>query len=80
MITIQLGLFNYIAYSLLGLSSKIRWLFDFQPQTRPDQGDVMSDNDDITKYQESFKKKMIVGLIVITIALFALYVLIRIYK
>jgi hypothetical protein len=40
----------------------------------------MSENNDIEKYQESYKKKVIVGLIVIAIALFALYVLIRVYK
>jgi hypothetical protein len=72
--------FNYIAYSLLRLSSKIRWLFDFHPQTRPDLGGVMSEDNDITKHQETFKKRVIIGLITIAIALFALYVLIRIYK
>ena len=40
----------------------------------------MSENNDIEKHQESYKKKVIVGLIVIAIALFALYVLIRVYK
>ena len=40
----------------------------------------MSENDKITKHQESYKKKVIIGSIIITIALFALYVLIRSYK
>ena len=40
----------------------------------------MSEENEITKHQESFKKRVIIGLIMIAIALFALYVLIRIYK
>ena len=40
----------------------------------------MSENDEIAKYQESYKTKVIIGLIAIAITLFALYVLIRIYR
>ena len=40
----------------------------------------MSENDDYTKREDVYKKRVIIGLITIAIALFALYVLIRIYK
>jgi hypothetical protein len=40
----------------------------------------MSENDDYTKREEVYKKRVIFGMITIAIALFALYVLIRIYK
>jgi len=40
----------------------------------------MSENDKITKQEEAFKKKVIIGLITFASVLAVLYVLIRIYK
>ena len=40
----------------------------------------MSHKDDITKQEEAFKKKVIFGLITISVILATLYVLIRAYR